>query len=274
VDEKEYTLVEHLGELRTRISRALIGIVIVAVAAFAVSEDLLELLRAPMQEMLIKVHGPTAKFMVTGAAEYIICQMKVALVAGLFIASPWVLHQVWLFVAPGLYDHEQRYALIFIWAGAFFFVGGAAFCYVAVFPTMFEFLVSSLPADIAMMPKLEEHFSFTLKMLIAFGVVFETPVVIFVLSLAGIIDPTKLGAYRKYVIVVAFIIGAILTPTPDFMTQFMLAGPLIFLYEVGVGVSRLALKIVGKPMSRAEADAAKNAEAKPPADPPKSSSSV
>ncbi len=260
MDEKEYTLVEHLAELRLRIGRALIGVVLIAVGAFAVSEQLLELLRQPMQEMLTEVHGPSARFMVTGAAEYIICQMKVALVAGVFLASPWILYQIWLFVAPGLYAHEQRYALVFIWAGSFFFVAGAVFCYLAVFPTMFRFLVSSLPADIAMLPNLEEHFSFTLKMLLAFGVVFETPVFIFVLSLAGIIDPSKLYAYRKYVIVAAFIIGAILTPTPDFLTQFMLAGPLIFLYEVGVLVSRLAVKVAGTPLSRAQAKA--EAEAK------------
>jgi sec-independent protein translocase protein TatC len=261
VDEREYTLVEHLAELRQRLGRALIGVVLLAVAAFAVSEQLLELLRAPMQQMLTEVHGPSARFMVTGAAEYIIAQMKVALVAGLFLASPWVLYQVWLFVAPGLYDHERRYAIIFVWAGAFFFVGGAAFCYLAVFPTMFRFLVESLPPDIAMMPSLDEHFSFTLKMLLAFGVVFETPVFIFVLSLAGIIDPNKLGVYRRYVIVIAFIVGAILTPTPDFLTQFMLAGPLIVLYEVGVFVSRLAIQIGGRPLDRKAARAGADTKA-------------
>ncbi len=255
MDEKEYTLVEHLADLRQRLSRALAGVLVAGIAAFAFSERLLEFLRAPMQEMLVKVHGPEARFMVTGAAEYIICQMKVALVAGLFVASPWVLLQIWKFVSPGLYQHERRYAMVFIWAGAVFFCFGGAFCYFAVFPTMFEFLVKSLPPDIAMMPSLEEHFSFTLKMLLAFGVVFETPVFIFVLSLAGIIDPYKLGVYRRYVVVIAFIIGAVLTPTPDFMTQFMLAGPLIFLYEVGVLVSKLGVKLAGRPLSRKEGEA-------------------
>ncbi len=261
MDEKEYTLVEHLSDLRMRLGRALAGVLVFAIAAFTFSEKLLELLRAPMQEMLVKVHGPEARFMVTGAAEYIICQMKVALVAGLFASSPWVLYQIWRFVAPGLYQHERRYAMIFIWAGALFFCFGGAFCYVAVFPTMFEFLVESLPPDIAMMPSLDEHFSFTLKMILAFGVVFETPVFIFVLSLAGIIDPYKLGVYRRYVIVAAFIIGAVLTPTPDFLTQFMLAGPLIFLYEVGVVVSKLGVKLAGRPLSRKEKEKEKDTPA-------------
>ena len=250
VDDKEYTLIEHLADLRARLGRALFGILVFAVGAFAVSEQLLELLRAPMQSILTEVHGPTARFMVTGAAEYVVAQMKVALVAGVFLSSPWVLYQVWCFVAPGLYAHERRYAIIFIWAGAVCFCAGGAFCYFAVFPTMFRFLVESIPPDIAMMPSLDEHFSFTLKMLLAFAVVFETPVFIFVLSLAGIVDPHKLGAYRRYVIVIAFIIGAVLTPTPDFLTQFMLAGPLIVLFEIGVLVSKFAVQVAGKPLSR------------------------
>jgi sec-independent protein translocase protein TatC len=256
VDDKEYTLVEHLTDLRKRLGRALVGVLVLACVAFAVSEQLLEALRAPMQTILTEVHGPTARFMVTGAAEYIVAQMKVALVAGVFLASPWVLYQVWCFVAPGLYAHERRYAIIFIWAGAVCFCAGGAFCYFAVFPTMFRFLVESIPPDIAMMPSLDEHFSFTLKMLLAFAVVFETPVFIFVLSLAGIVDPHNLGAYRRYVIVAAFIIGAVLTPTPDFLTQFLLAGPLIVLFEIGLLVSKLAVKWAGKPLSRRDRDEA------------------
>ena len=250
MDEKEYTLVEHLGELRKRLGYALGGVLVATVGCFFVSEWLLHVLREPMEAALQLAHGATAKFMVTGAAEYIVCQMKAALVAAMFVASPWVLYQVWQFVAPGLYDHERRYAGMFIWAGAFFFCAGGAFCYFAVFPTMFEFLVKSIPADIAMMPSLEEHFSFTLKMLLAFAVVFETPVFIFVLSIAGVVDPKTLGQYRRYVIVIALIIGAILTPTPDWFSQMLLAGPIIVLWEVGVLVSRLAVKVGGTPLRR------------------------
>lgn len=262
MDDKEYSLVEHLADLRTRLSRALIGVTILAFAAFAVSDQLLELLRMPMQQILHEVHGPTAKFVVAGAAEYLVCQMKAALVAGLFLASPWVLYQVWLFVAPGLYDTEKRYVVLFVWAGAFFFIGGAVFCYFAVFPTMFRYLIENLPADIEMLPNLEEHFSFTLKMLLGFGVAFETPVVIFILSLAGIVDPTKLSQYRRHVSVISLIVGAVLTPTPDPLSMFLLAGPLFLLFELGVLVSRLTLKAAGKPLdrkARAAEEAAKNA---------------
>lgn len=242
---------EHLGELRRRLGYALVGVALVAVAGFAVSDQLLEWLRAPMEQMLREAHGPAARFVVIAPAEYIVAQLKASLVAALFIASPWVLYQIWMFIAPGLYAHEQRYASWFVWAGATCFCGGAAFAYFAVFPTMFRFFVESLPPDIAMTPSISDHFSFTLKMLIAFGVVFETPVVTIILSLAGIIDPAKLGHYRKYVVVVAFIVGAVLTPSPDALSQLLLAGPLLVLYEAGVLISRLVVKVKGTPLSRA-----------------------
>ncbi len=271
MDEKEYSLVEHLAELRLRLGRAVIGVAILAVAAFAVSEELLALLRAPMQDILVEVHGPAAKFMVVGAAEYLVCQMKAALVAAIFLASPWVLYQIWLFVAPGLYDHEKKYVVLFVWAGAFFFCAGAVFCYFAVFPSMFRYLVTSLPADISLLPNLEEHFSFTLKMLLGFGVAFETPVVIFILSLAGIVDPSTLTKYRRHVTVICLIVGAILTPTPDPLSMFLLAGPLYILFELGVLVSRITLARSGKPLDR-KARAEEEEAKKPPSssDPPKS----
>ncbi len=275
MDEKEYSLVEHLGELRARLGRALIGIAVLAMAAFYWSDDLLRLLRDPMQQILTEVHGPNARFMVVGAAEYLVCQMKAALVFGVFGASPWVLLQIWKFVAPGLYDHEKKYVSIFVIAGAFFFCLGAVFCYLVVFPPMFEYLVRTLPSDIALMPSLEEHFSFTLKMLLGFGVAFETPVVIFILSLAGIVDPNTLTKYRKHVTVISLVVGAVLTPTPDPLSMFLLAGPLFVLFELGVLVSRLTLSAAGRPLDRkgrAAADAAAHAapsEAKSDTPPPK-----
>ncbi len=249
MDEKEYTLVEHLGELRKRLGYAVAGVLVATVGAFIVSEWLLHWVRQPMETALHAVHGASAKFMVTGAAEYVICQMKAALVAAIFVASPWILYQIWQFVAPGLYEHERRYALSFIVAGTLFFVAGGAFCYAVVLPSMLEYLVK-VPPDIAMMPSLEQNFTFTLQMLLAFAVVFQTPVIIFILSMAGIVDPRTLGRYRRYVVVIALIIGAVLTPTPDWFSQMLLAGPIIILFEVGVLVSRLAVTIAGNPLSR------------------------
>jgi sec-independent protein translocase protein TatC len=250
VDEKEYSLVEHLAELRLRLSRAVIGVVLLACAAFAVSDALLEFVRAPLQQALEQARGSDARFMITGAAEYLVCQMKAALVAGLFLASPWVLYQVWLFVAPGLYDHEKRYVSAFVWAGAFFFVAGGAFGYFVALPPMVTYLIASTPADIAILPGLEENFTFVLKMLVGFGIAFQTPVVIFVLSLAGIVDPSTLGRWRRHVVVVCLIAGAVLTPTPDPLSMFLLAGPLWVLFELGVLVSRLTIAAAGRPLDR------------------------
>jgi sec-independent protein translocase protein TatC len=173
-----------------------------------------------------------------------------------------VLYQIWLFIAPGLYDHERRYVGWFVWAGAFFFCAGAAFGYVFVFPTMYRFFVSVQPEDIALMPSLAENFGFSLKMLVAFGIVFETPVVIFILSVAGIVDPAQLGRYRRYMVVIAFVVGAVLTPSPDIYSQLLMAVPLLLLYELGVFVSRIAVRVGGAPLSRSErakVDAAKRA---------------
>ncbi len=288
MDEREYSLMEHLAELRGRLAKALIGVAIVGMAAFAISDDILKILRMPLDLAVEKANAEALKnglsaveahFIVIAPAEYLICQMKAAFVAGLFIASPWVLYQIWLFISPGLYDHEKRYVRYFVWAGATCFCGGAVFAYMVVFPQMFGFFVANNPRDIMMTLSIEEHFSFSLKMLVAFGVIFETPVVIFILSIAGIIDPSTLGKYRKYVVVIAFIVGAVLTPTPDAYSQLLLAGPLLVLYEVGVLVSRLTIKVTGTPLSRAEraahaeraaeAKAAGQAKPEPPVSPPK-----
>ncbi|HEY4221770.1 MAG TPA: twin-arginine translocase subunit TatC [Myxococcota bacterium] len=271
MDDREYSLMEHLSELRVRLFKALIGVAIIAIAAFFVSDNLLTILRAPMETVMQARYGASAHFVTTGAAEYFVCQMKAALVAGLFIASPWVLYQIWSFIAPGLYDHEKKYAVWFVWAGAFFFCAGAVFSYFFVFPPMYTFFVTQQPADVVMLPSLEENFGFTLKLLVSFGAVFETPVVIFILSIAGIIDPNTLYKYRRYVVVLAFIIGAVLTPSPDVYSQCLMALPLLALYELGVLVSRIAVKMKGTPLSRKEravVEAQKKAGAAPPQDPP------
>lgn len=252
MDEREYSLIEHLADLRKRVARAMLGVVVVAAGAFFVSDELLAALREPMIEMVREIHGADAKFIATSPAEYFMSQMKIALVAGLLLASPWVLYQIWLFIAPGLYDHEKRYVSWFVWAGALCFVGGAAFAYYVAFPPMFRFFVETTHPDVAMTPSIAEHLSFALKMLLAFGVVFETPVVIFILSVAGIIDPAALGKYRRYVVVAAFIIAAVLTPSPDVLSQLLLAGPLLLLYEAGIFVSKMVVKVKGTPLSRKE----------------------
>ncbi len=269
MDEKEYSLVEHLADLRTRVGRAVAGILLLTCVAFGFADALLELIRTPMVDALraARPGDPDAHFVVRSAAEYLVCQMKAALVVGCFLGSPWVLYQLWLFVAPGLYDHEKRYVTAFVWAGAAFFVAGGFFCYSVVMPSMITYLVTATPGDIAIMPGLEENFTFVLKMILGFGVAFQTPVIIFVLSLAGIVDPSTLGRWRRHVIMVCLLAGAVLTPTPDALSMFLLAGPLYVLFEFGVLVSRITIAWKGRPLDRrARAEAA--ARASPPPAPP------
>lgn len=245
LDTREYSLLEHLGELRQRLMRAAIGVFIVTLGAFVVSDDVLELLKRPMVKAAEGL-GTTPHFIVIAPAEYFIAQLKAAVVVGIFLSMPWSLYQLWLFVAPGLYRRERRYAQIFIWAGAFFFLAGGAFAYFAAFPGMFRFFLEhTMKAGVVMQLSVAEHLGFSMKLLLAFGVTFQAPVVVFVLSMAGVVDPHKLGKYRGVVVVVAFVVGAVLTP-PDVISQTMLAVPLVLLFELGILVSKIALKLRGK----------------------------
>ena len=241
MDEQEYSLIEHLTDLRKRLMRAAIGVFIVSLATFAVSKEVLELLKQPMLDALAQIPGAKAEFIVIAPAEYFIAQLKAAVVAAMFLSMPWSLYQLWLFISPGLYRKEQRYVLGFVWAGTFFFCAGGLFAYTLVFPGMFRFFIEqTMGAGVAMTLSIAEHFNFSLKLLLAFGLVFEAPVLVFVLSVAGIVNPKTLGKYRSYVFVLAFVIGAILTP-PDVLSQVMLAGPLIVLFELGLLAARIAV---------------------------------
>jgi sec-independent protein translocase protein TatC len=241
LDDREYSLIEHLAELRDRLMRAAIGVFAISLLCFAVSEDILELVKQPMIRGVEMVTGAQAKFIVISPAEYFIAQLKAAVVAGIFLSMPWSLYQIWLFVAPGLYAKEKRYAVGFIWAGTFFFLAGGVFAYELVFPGMFKFFVeNTMKAGVEMNLSVAEHFSFTLKLLLAFGLVFQAPVVVFVLSMAGIVNPKTLGKYRGVVVVVGFVAGAVLTP-PDVLSQVLLALPLVVLFELGLLAAKIAI---------------------------------
>jgi sec-independent protein translocase protein TatC len=235
MDDQEYTLIEHLRDLRTRLVRAVIGLTIAAFGCFFIGDQLLEIVRRPM--MVLLPEG--SQFVVLAPQEYFFTKMKMALVAGLFLASPWILYQFWLFVAPGLYRNERRYVFSFVFFGAFFFCAGAAFGYTVVFPPMFNFFLETLPPGVTGQYSVELVYGFAIHMLLAFGVVFEAPVVVFLLAILGVVEPRALAGYRRYVIVIAFIVAAILTPTPDPITQSLMAGPMILLYELGLLAARI-----------------------------------
>jgi len=164
--------------------------------------------------------------------------MKVAFISGLILASPFVLYQVWAFVAPGLYRNEKKYVVPFVLAGSFFFALGILFAYTIAIPVGFKFLLGFATDFIKPMPSMKEYLSFSIKFLLAFGLIFEFPVVLVLLARIGVIDAKTLGRQRKYAILLIFIFAAILTP-PDVISQVILALPMIGLYELSILLSRL-----------------------------------
>ncbi len=236
MDEKQYSLLEHLKDLRQCVIRSMLGVVICSIGALFFSNEILAYLREPMSRVL----GDSAKFIVLAPQEYFFTQIKAGIVAGIFLASPWILFQVWKFIAPGLYKNEKRYSAIFVLAGAFFFIAGAVFSYTIVFPPMFKFFIGTLPPGVEGAYSVGMLFGFATSMLLAFGLVFETPVLVFMLVLLDIVEIQSLVKFRRYLLVLAFVLGALLTP-PDPITQVFLALPLIILYELGLLASRIML---------------------------------
>ena len=231
VDDK-MSFMEHLGELRVRILRSLYCVFIGLAVAFPFSERVLDWLARP-----IRKGGYNLVFLAVTEAFWV--QMKVALFLGLFIAAPGILWQVWKFVEPGLHTHERNYAGPFVVIGSLLFIAGGAFSLLVVTPYAIAFLLSYARETLQPMITLENHVDFLLKFTLAFGAVFELPLVITILARVGVVTAKQLGANRKYAILGAFIAGAVLTPTPDAFNQTLMAGPLIVLYEVGIICARI-----------------------------------
>ena len=227
------TFLSHLIELRTRLLHSVIAILVVVVALFPFAKDIYALLAQP----LLRVLPQGATMIATDVTGTFLVPLKVTLMAAFLIALPYVLWQAWAFVAPGLYQHEKRLALPVIFSSVVFFAIGMAFAYFAVFPVAFGFFAGYTPVGVQMMTDIDKYLSFVLTMFLAFGLTFETPVVVIVLVRMGVVSLEKLRAARSYVIVGAFVIAAVVTP-PDVVSQFMLAMPLWLLYELGLFLAR------------------------------------
>lgn len=227
------TFMSHLIELRDRLLRSIIAVVVLTLVLVPWAKDIYALLAKPLLAAL-----PSGATMIaTDVTGTFLVPLKVTLMTGFLIALPYVLFQAWAFVAPGLYQHEKRLAMPVIVSSFVFFLFGMSFAYFVVFPVAFGFFASYTPAGVQMMTDIDKYLSFVLTMFIAFGVTFETPVVVVVLVRLGIVPLEKLRAARPYVIVGAFVIGAIFTP-PDVISQLLLAIPLWLLYEVGLFLGR------------------------------------
>ncbi len=228
------TFLDHLEELRKRLMLSLLAVAAGFLACWAFAEPIFAQLQAPLTAFLPP--GDTLAYTRLTAPFFL--YMKVAFFAGLFVASPVVLLQLWLFIAPGLYKRERRLAAPFIIFGTLFFVLGGYFGYRFLLPATCSFFVET-GKQFKQMITVDDYFSFASTIILATGVVFETPILIFFLARLGIVTPAFLMQKFKYAIVLSFVISAVVTPTPDMVTQAALAIPMILLYLIGVGVAFL-----------------------------------
>lgn len=230
------SFISHLIELRTRLLRSIVAVVIVLLCLFPFAKKIYALLAAPLLHALPQ----GATMIATDVTGTFLVPLKVTLMAAFLIALPFVLYQMWAFVAPGLYHHEKKLVVPVLVSSFIFFLVGMSFAYFFVFPIAFGFFASYAPAGVQMMTDIDKYLSFVLTMFIAFGVTFEVPVIVIVLVRLGIVSLEKLRSIRAYVIVGAFVVGAVFTP-PDVVSQLLLAVPLWLLYELGLLMARFTL---------------------------------
>ena len=235
-DAGQETFISHLVELRTRLLRSIVAVVVVLLCLVPFAKDIYAALAAP----LLRVLPAGATMIATDVTGTFLVPLKVTLMAAFLVALPYVLWQMWAFVAPGLYHHEKKLALPVLTSSFAFFLIGMAFAYFLVFPVAFGFFAGYTPVGVQMMTDIDKYLSFVLTMFIAFGVTFETPVIVIVLVRLRVVTLAQLKSVRSYVIVGAFVIGAIFTP-PDVISQLLLAIPLWLLYELGILLARFVV---------------------------------
>jgi sec-independent protein translocase protein TatC len=229
MSETQETFISHLVELRDRLIRALVAILMVFVPLAFFSRELYALLAAPLLATL----PAGGQMIATDVVGVFLVPMKVALMVAFLIALPYVIFQAWSFVAPGLYVHEKKLALPLVAVSVLLFFCGMAFAYFAFFPMVFGFMAAVAPEGVAWMTDIEKYLSFVMTMFLAFGVTFEVPIIVIVLARAGIVSVAQMREWRPYVIVGAFVIAAVFTP-PDVISQFMMAVPMCLLFELGL----------------------------------------
>ena len=243
-------LTAHLEELRWRIVRALIAVGVAFGVCYGFSERIFVFLIHP----LAALRPDEALIIGTGVTEAFFTKLKVAVIAGIFVASPIIFYQLWKFIAPGLYEREKRVALPFSVAASAFFIAGAAFCYWFVFPVAYRFFLEEFVSiRVAPQIRISEYLAFASRMLLAFGATFELPVVTFFLARIGLVTHRHLIAWARYAIVVIFIVAAVLTPGPDVASQLLMAAPLLVLYAVSIVVARFAARPAAAPVPAEDA---------------------
>ncbi len=243
-------LTEHLGELRNRIVVSLIVVAVAFGVCFNYSEYIFNLLTSPLHYTLkfsidnpyisfVPSNKPGINLVFLAPAEALWMHMKIAFISALIISSPLIFFEIWRFIAPGLLDKEKKYALPFIVTTSFLFLIGALFCFIIILPFAMNFLLNYKTENLQPMISVEKYMDFCLKFILAFGAIFELPVILVFLTRMGIVSHEFLSKNRKYAVLIAFIVAAVLTPTPDAFNQTLMAVPIIILYETGIWASRI-----------------------------------
>jgi sec-independent protein translocase protein TatC len=235
---------EHLAELRKRLIICFVGIGVGFAIAYSFKESLFVLLMEPLKGAM----NPGQKLIYTGLPEAFFVYIEVSFFGGLLFAAPLILFEMWLFIAPGLYKNERRFLLPLLVLSCFFFAGGVFFGYSAVFPYAFKYLLGFESDLVQALPSMREYLALATTLLIAFGFIFQLPLVMTMLARFGIVTPRFLTRNRKYALLLSFVVAAIITPTPDVVNQLLMAGPLIVLYEVSI----VGAKLFGKKQGEQE----------------------
>lgn len=254
-EEARMSFWDHLEELRQRLLRCVIAITLGFGICIAFGERVFSLLASPITKLLPK----DATLVFTGLPDPFFVYLKVAFISGIFVVLPYCLYQIWLFVVPGLLEKERKLAFPFVVVATILFYLGAAFAYFVVFPAAFKFFLGYQTEELKPMISIRDYVSLSMLLMLAFGAVFETPIIVVFLGLLGVFDSKLLKRGRRYFVVIAFIIAAILTPTPDVVNQTIMAVPMIIFYEVGIQV----LVLFEKKRKREE-EAAEAADAEEP----------
>lgn len=236
-DQQEQTLMDHLVELRDRLLHMVLAILIVFVALFSFSEDIFTIAAEPLLNLM-----PEGTSMIaTGVTSPFLVPFKLVLLLSVLLTIPYLLHQMWAFIAPGLYSHEKRMATPLLVSSVILFYCGIAFAYFVIFPILFGFFIGVAPEGVAVMTDIGQYLDFIIAIFLAFGIAFEVPVATFLLIAAGVTSVDKLANKRPYIIIGAFVVGMLLTP-PDVISQSLLAVPIWLLFELGLIASRIFLK--------------------------------
>ncbi len=234
---QEQTLMDHLIELRDRLLHMVLAVLLVFLALFAFSNKIFTLAAAP----LLKLMPAGTSMIATSVTAPFLVPFKLVMMLSVLLTIPYLLHQIWSFIAPGLYRHEKRLAAPLLISSVILFYCGIAFAYFIIFPLLFKFFIGVAPHGVAVMTDIGQYLDFIITIFFAFGVAFEVPVATFLLVAAGITTPAKLAKKRPYIIIGAFFVGMILTP-PDVISQSLLAIPIWLLFESGLLAARLFLK--------------------------------